>query len=223
MKPPQVATAGAILAEIVRDWRELVAGSEGFLTSTSRRGLYRHQVVWGDMDSMGHVNNTIYNRYAESGRIGWAQKLAALDPAHRREWSELCGPRSVGFILRAITTEFKFPMQWPDHVSVYHKLRARPTAGTESFVLDVLIMSERQQRPAARCVEDIVVYDYRVGRKTALEPFMIAMLQDTWRLQEDTRRVYGARVVGLLERVRLLELETWDREGAVEDMGDAGP
>lgn len=52
MKPPQVATAGAILAEIVRDWRELVAGSEGFLTSTSRRGLYRHQVVWGDMDSM---------------------------------------------------------------------------------------------------------------------------------------------------------------------------
>lgn len=90
-------------------------------------------------------------------------------------------------------------------------------------MLDVLIMSERQQRPAARCVEDIVVYDYRVGRKTALEPFMIAMLQDTWRLQEDARRVYGARVVGLLERVRLLELETWDREGAVEDMGDAGP
>lgn len=52
MKSPQVATAGAILAEIVRDWRELVAGSEGFLTDTSRRGLYRHQVVWGDMDSM---------------------------------------------------------------------------------------------------------------------------------------------------------------------------
>lgn len=60
------------------------------------------------MGVKGHVNNTIYNRYAESGRIGWAQKLAALDPAHRREWSELCGPRSVGFILRAITTEFKF-------------------------------------------------------------------------------------------------------------------
>lgn len=114
-------------------------------------------------------------------------------------------------------------MKWPDHVSVYHKLRARPTEGTDSFVLDVLIMSERWQRPAARCVEDIVVYDYRVGRKTALQPFMIEVLQDTWRLQEDARRIYSARVAVLLERVRRLELETWDREGAVEDMGSAGP
>lgn len=48
----QVARAGAILAEIARDWRELVAGSEGFLTGPDRRGLYRQEVVWGEMDSM---------------------------------------------------------------------------------------------------------------------------------------------------------------------------
>lgn len=53
-------------------------------------------------------------------------------------------------------------MAWPDRISVYHKLRAAPTASTDSFILDVLILSERHQRPAARCVEDIVVYDYRV-------------------------------------------------------------
>lgn len=48
----QTAAAGGILGDIARDWRELVAGSEGFLTGVDRRGLYRQEVVWGEMDSM---------------------------------------------------------------------------------------------------------------------------------------------------------------------------
>lgn len=52
MKPEQVARAGAVLETVARDWRELVAGSEGFLTSENRRGFYRHEIVWGEMDSM---------------------------------------------------------------------------------------------------------------------------------------------------------------------------
>jgi hypothetical protein len=50
---PQVDEAGAILQEIARDWRELLAGSEGFLTEKGRRGLWRHGVVWGEMDAFG--------------------------------------------------------------------------------------------------------------------------------------------------------------------------
>ncbi|KAK6397304.1 hypothetical protein LTR65_006278 [Meristemomyces frigidus] len=219
MKTPQTEQAGQILAEIARDWRELVAGSEGFLTGPSRRGMHRQEVVWGEMDSMGHVNNVIYNRYAESGRIGWAQKLAMLDPANKTAWKELFGPTGDGLILRAITTEFKFPMTWPDRISVYHKLRAEPTSGTDSFILDVLIMSERHQRPAARCIEDIVVYDYRIGKKTPLKPFMIDVFRDTWRLQEDAKRTNSERVVQLLGRVRELEQNSWDRQDAVEDLG----
>lgn len=49
MKPAQVEEAGLILKEIARDWRELVAGSEGFLTGKTRRGLHRQNVVWGEM------------------------------------------------------------------------------------------------------------------------------------------------------------------------------
>lgn len=52
LKPEQTARAGAILETVARDWRELVVGSEGFLTSEDRRGFYRHAVVWGEMDSM---------------------------------------------------------------------------------------------------------------------------------------------------------------------------
>lgn len=44
-----VAEAGAVAREIGRDWRELVAGSEGFLTGRHHRGLFRQEVVWGEM------------------------------------------------------------------------------------------------------------------------------------------------------------------------------
>lgn len=49
LKPHQVEEAGQILQELARHWRELIAGSEGFLTDETRRGLFRHNVVWGEM------------------------------------------------------------------------------------------------------------------------------------------------------------------------------
>lgn len=49
--PGQVQEAGMILQELTRDWRALVAGSEGFLTSEDRMELCRHDVVWGEMVS----------------------------------------------------------------------------------------------------------------------------------------------------------------------------
>jgi acyl-CoA thioester hydrolase len=33
-------------------------------------------VRWGDMDAMGHVNNTIYFRYLEIVRIEWLHRVA---------------------------------------------------------------------------------------------------------------------------------------------------
>jgi hypothetical protein len=35
--------------QIARDWRELIAGSEGYLTDATRRGLFRQSVAWGEM------------------------------------------------------------------------------------------------------------------------------------------------------------------------------
>ena len=33
-------------------------------------------IRWGDMDAMGHVNNTVYFRYLESARIEWFRTIA---------------------------------------------------------------------------------------------------------------------------------------------------
>ncbi|MCW5637249.1 MAG: acyl-CoA thioesterase [Rubrivivax sp.] len=34
-------------------------------------------IRWGDMDAMGHVNNTIYFRYFEIARLDWFFRIAA--------------------------------------------------------------------------------------------------------------------------------------------------
>lgn len=46
----QIAQAAAVLRAIATEWRELLAGSEGYLTG-GRRGLDAREVVWGEMDS----------------------------------------------------------------------------------------------------------------------------------------------------------------------------
>lgn len=52
LKPEQVWRAGYILDVLAKEWRDLLAGSEGFLTGKNRAGLERQNVVWGEMDSM---------------------------------------------------------------------------------------------------------------------------------------------------------------------------
>jgi hypothetical protein len=66
LKPAQIDDAGKILQQLARDWRELIAGSEGFLTDEKRRSLYRHNVVWGEMVGT-HNNQAIV--------LGWRSRV----------------------------------------------------------------------------------------------------------------------------------------------------
>ncbi len=49
-----------------------------------RKKLVHELVIpirWGDMDAMGHVNNTVYFRYLETTRIDWFDKIGfVLNP-----------------------------------------------------------------------------------------------------------------------------------------------
>ncbi|KAI3395683.1 hypothetical protein diail_980 [Diaporthe ilicicola] len=221
--PAQVAQASGVLHALATEWRKLSAGSEGYLTG-GRRGLEGQQVVWGEQDSFQHVNNTRYVRWAESARVNWATNFAShVDPAHRREWLELMTPRSVGLILKSIRVDFKFPMTYPDKVSVYHKLRYAPSAqpSPSSLILDAVVFSHRHRRVSARVEEDIVIYDYRAARKTEMLPFMRDVLEDTFVQQQAETARARRRIWELLGAVERLEKETWDRPDAVEDIGGA--
>lgn len=129
--------------------------------------------------------------------------------------------RSYGLILKRIEVDFKFPMTWPDRISVFHKLRHMPSRTDSSMLLDVLILSEGKQRPAARCVEDVVVYDYNASRKSVCPEWMLRQFQIQFDEQEEAKRVNTAKVEAILDQVRWLEQQTWDRIDAKEDMGSA--
>lgn len=112
-------------------------------------------------------------------------------------------------------------MTAPDRISVYHRLSAPPQATHTSLLLDCVILSHGHRRAAARTVEDIAIYNYREAKKTALPEFMLDVLQDTWRQQQERAEWARGRIWKLMKEVERLEKDTWDREDAVEDFGNA--
>jgi len=78
----------------------------------------RIAIRWGDMDAMGHVNNTVYFRYMEQARIGWFEALVPGDEA----WSKL------GVVVANASCNFKRPINYPGTVEV--KLSVAPPGGS---------------------------------------------------------------------------------------------
>ena len=115
-------------------------------------------------------------------------------------------------------------MVYPDKISVYHKLRTRPSSdpAPSAFMLDCVVLSHQHRRIAARLEEDIVVYDYRAAGKTAMPGFMVDSFRQTYGMQEAETVRARAKIWELIGTVEKLEKETWDRDGAVEDLGSAG-
>ncbi|KAK2034847.1 hypothetical protein LX32DRAFT_578399 [Colletotrichum zoysiae] len=199
----------AVRQAVDAQWLELFAGREGFLTGPGWRGLDRHTVTWGDQvphSLAGHVNNVVYNKYAESARFNWLRNFATtIDPEHADDWNAFLSSRDVGLIMRSMKTDYKFPMAYPDHVTVLHKLVSKPAYGADYIFLEALLISDAHRRPAARCFEDIVVYDYKSAKRAPLKPFMVDRLRETYEAQEETRVASERKVRGLIDAVQRLE------------------
>jgi len=70
--------------------------------------IERIPIRWGDMDAMGHVNNTIYFRYMEQTRISWFGALAPKGEA----W------QSTGIVIANASCNYKRPITYPGTVEV---------------------------------------------------------------------------------------------------------
>jgi acyl-CoA thioester hydrolase len=68
----------------------------------------RIPVRWGDMDAMGHVNNTVYFRYMEQARIAWFESLVPRADA----WGE------VSIVIVNASCNFRRPINYPGTVEV---------------------------------------------------------------------------------------------------------
>ncbi|KAL6362805.1 hypothetical protein LRP88_04115 [Fusarium phalaenopsidis] len=186
--PPEcVSQAEKLYQHTTTDWIELLAGREGFLTDKSWRALDHYPLLWGDM--VCHVNNVMYNKYVETARVRFVKHHAedATTEEQRRQWDDLPTPRSLGLILRRITTEFKLPLTFPDHVTVLYKLSERPRYDSTSLLMEGWILSDQHRRLAAKCIDDTAIYDYTTSKRSVLKPFMVEKFQETFDRQMESQ------------------------------------
>ncbi len=78
--------------------------------SERRRLVHTERIAirWGDMDAMGHVNNTVYFRYMEQARIGWFEALVPQAQA----W------QTTGIVIVNASCNFRRPINYPGTLEV---------------------------------------------------------------------------------------------------------
>jgi len=86
----------------------------------------RIPIRWGDMDAMGHVNNTIYFRYMEQARISWFEQLVPEEEV----W------QSTGIVIVNASCNYKRPITYPGTVEV--RLLVGPPGGSSAPTFYVL-------------------------------------------------------------------------------------
>ena len=83
----------------------------------------RIPIRWGDMDAMGHVNNTVYFRYMEQARISWFEQLIPEGEI----W------RSTGIVIVNATCNYKRPITYPGTVEVRLLVGPPGSSSTPTF------------------------------------------------------------------------------------------
>ncbi|MBT7181867.1 MAG: acyl-CoA thioesterase, partial [Acidiferrobacteraceae bacterium] len=105
-------------------------------------------VVWGEMDSMQHVNNTVYIRWMETARFEYFEKVELRAAAAQ---SGRTG------ILKSVDCNFRLPLTWPDKVLVGGKVIE---LGKDYFVIQHVVFSCKHQKVAAHGRAVVVGFDY---------------------------------------------------------------
>ncbi len=111
---------------------------------------------WGDQDALGHVNNVVYFRWAETARIAYLTQAKAWDGSAIVE---------EGPILAAIHCDFRFPLTYPDTIQVGASITA---IGNSSFTMAHRIVSAGRGIVAADLDSTLVWIDYRSGKSVTL-------------------------------------------------------
>jgi len=91
-----------------------------------KRKLVHTDVIairWGDLDSVGHVNNTIYFRYMEQARIDWFDSLGYP-----------VGPREEGPVIVNASCTFLKQLNYPGNVEVKTYIGTVGRTSMESWI-----------------------------------------------------------------------------------------
>jgi acyl-CoA thioester hydrolase len=122
-------------------------------------------VAWGEMDAMGHVNNTVYFRYFETARIAYFERVGFLTEMERS---------GVGPILASTRCRFRIPLTYPDRIWVGTRASELEE---DRFLMQYRIVSDSKDALAAEGDGLIVSYDYRESRKAPIPKAVRAAIE----------------------------------------------
>jgi acyl-CoA thioester hydrolase len=113
-------------------------------------------VAWGEMDAFGHLNNVVYFRYLESGRVAYLRALQGVN---------FMGGTGIGPILASVQCRFKSPVTFPDTLIVGNRVR---DMGADRFTMQHSLVSKAQARVVAEGEGLVVAYNYDLGSKVPI-------------------------------------------------------
>ena len=109
-------------------------------------------VQWGDMDALGHVNNTVPVRWYECSRINFMEANGI-----GRDMDE----RGLGPILASINCSYRRQLHYPDSVVIGCRASR---IGRSSITLHHVVFSKKLDEIAADGESVIVTFDYQNQR-----------------------------------------------------------
>ena len=121
-------------------------------------------VLWGDMDSFGHVNNIIYLKWCETSRVELMCKVWNLNAL---SMSEILSENGMGPILANFNTNYRIPISCPD--TIYVKTRIKHVGNT-SFGIEHQITTKNNGSKIVVDADSVVVMvNYKTGEKIQID------------------------------------------------------
>mgnify|MGYP001258539457 CR=1 FL=1 len=114
-------------------------------------------VAWGDMDSFGHVNNTMYLRWCESARIDYFLRTGVLEEMDSAK---------IGPILAHAAIDYRVPVEFPDTIEISSTVTK---LGNTSFTMEYRMCSSAKDGLVVALGKSIMVMvDYGSGKPVPL-------------------------------------------------------
>ncbi|MFK7932035.1 MAG: acyl-CoA thioesterase [Saprospiraceae bacterium] len=112
------------------------------------------RVQWGEMDAFRHVNNLVYLRWAESGRIAYFEQLPLdFSTPELARFSVVLGWQDCKYI---------FPVTYPDTIHVGTNVIE---IKNDRFVMQCKMYSEKHQRLVTISKHEVVTVNFQLNKK----------------------------------------------------------
>ncbi|MGH8708915.1 MAG: acyl-CoA thioesterase [Burkholderiales bacterium] len=126
--------------------------------------IERIPIRWGDMDAMGHVNNTVYFRYMEQARISWFDRLVPEEDA----W------HATGIVIANVSCNYRRAMTYPGTVEVKLYIGA-PGGASVSTTYELRVDADPE--PYADGVAVVVFVDMKTQKSKRIPAAIRARLE----------------------------------------------